>query len=128
MGPPQVPSVELPVSHGGRPPPVPGSGLVQLPDWQLSLPQNSGPVPHLPPRLQQSPHLPAHWRLPCCAPHVPSVLQVLSPGQTPSQQMPGAQSTLSQRKKNRGQLMDSEMANEREDREEEVRTRSCHRR
>ena len=53
----------------------------QSPVWQVVLPQKSAPVPHLPSRLQQLPHLPAHRLLPWSIPHVPSVLHTLSPGQ-----------------------------------------------
>lgn len=39
-------------------------GQSQLPDWHTSSPQKLGPLPHWPSWLQQSPHLPAHCRLP----------------------------------------------------------------
>jgi hypothetical protein len=62
--------VALPVTTG-----MPKSTFhSQSPAWHTSRPQKSSPVPHRPSRLQQLPHLPAHCRLPCWEPHLPSVL------------------------------------------------------
>ena len=49
-------------------------GQSQLPDWHTLSAQKPGPVPHWPLKLQKSPHLPAHRRLPCSLPQVPAVL------------------------------------------------------
>lgn len=46
----------------------------QFPNWHLPYAQKSGPVPHLPAALQQSPHIPVQDLKPWSRPHVPSVL------------------------------------------------------
>jgi len=56
----------------------------QFPERHLPTPQKASPVPQVPFSPQQSPQTPAHFLKPCWKPHVPSVLQVLSPGQAPS--------------------------------------------
>lgn len=72
ISPPHVPSGVFPDSHGNGAGVV--TGLVQLPAWQLLIPQKSSPVPQAPSKLQQSPHLPAQRRKPWSKPQVPSVL------------------------------------------------------
>src|ERR1051325_492035 len=66
---------------------------VQFPDSHLPLSQKLGPVPHLPSKLQQSPHLPPHRRPPFLGPHLPSSEYLSAPSQAPPQQVPGLQSS-----------------------------------